>query len=57
MSNTNDKKQPINEAATLSPEAMHNLVQFITTLMEMDKQYEELKKWNSSNKGEAKNDN
>lgn len=55
MSNTENKQQPTNEA-NLSPEAMHNLVQFITTLMKMDKQYEELKKWNNSNKGDVKDD-
>ena len=55
MSNANDKQQPTSEAS-LSPEAIHNLVQFITTLMEMDKQYEELKKWNKSKEKELGND-
>ncbi len=55
MSSPKNKQQPTDEAS-LSPEAMHNLVQFITTLMEMDKQYEELKKWDKSKEKELEND-
>ncbi len=51
--NTQQSTDDTRSLGTIKPEAMNNLVQFVTTLIKMDEQYQEWKKWNKSKEEEV----